>query len=86
MRRDSGQIFLNVKLRLIMYSLTLPCSPVSLKKSNNLANVVPYTSLLYYFVFKGMLFINTMEHYVSHGRRRNYILVTYPSWKVPLSL
>lgn len=88
MRRDSAQIFLNVKPRLIMYSLILPCPPVSFMKLNNLPNVVSSLSLHYYTVFKGMLpaFAKTMEHYVSHGRRSNSILVTYQSWKVPLRL
>lgn len=86
--RRSGQIFLNVKLRLIMYSLILPCPPVSFKKLDNLANVVSYPSLHYYTVFKGMLFAftKTVEHCVSHGRRSNYIVVTYQLWKVPLRL
>lgn len=48
MRRDSGQIFLIVKLRLIMYSLILPCLQVRFRKLSNLANVESYQSLHYY--------------------------------------
>lgn len=86
MRQDSGEIFLIVKLRLIMYILILPCLQVRVKKLNNLANIESYPSLHYYTVFKGALFAftKTMEHRVSHGRGSSYIAVTYQSWKVPL--
>lgn len=72
-------MFLSVKQRLIITSLTLPCPPVCFKKLNSLPNVMFCPSLYYWTILKGttLAFAKTIKHCASQGRRSNYILVTY---------